>query len=124
MRKLLAVLFVFGLAAWADSRTAIAGDPPNNSYSLYSTGNYANSPKNSPLRKMTTAQLQQRRLDLYRTIPYGQTRRGVPYYTYSGQPLPQQDELLALEAELNRRYQAGDKSAELKRPIPGAQHPH
>jgi hypothetical protein len=122
MRKLLAVLFVFGLAGWADSPTAVA-QVPNDSYAKYSTGNYANSPKNSPLRKMSTAQLQQRRLDLYKTIPYGQTRRGVPYYTYRGQPLPQQDELLAVEGELNRRYQAGDKSAELKRPIPGAQHP-
>jgi hypothetical protein len=123
MRKLLAALFVFGLAAWADSPTAVA-QVPNDSYSKYQTGNYASSPKNSPLRKMSTAQLQQRRLDLYKTIPYGQTRRGVPYYTYRGQPLPQQDEVLAIEAELNRRYQAGDKSAELKRPIPGAQHPH
>jgi hypothetical protein len=123
MRKLLATLFVFGLAAWTDSPTAVA-QAPNDSYSKYQTGNYASSPKNSPLRKMSTAQLQQRRLDLYKTIPYGQTRRGVPYYTYRGQPLPQQDEVLAIEAELNRRYQAGDKSAELKRPIPGAQHPH
>jgi hypothetical protein len=122
MKKLLAVLFIFSLAAWADSPGGLAG-VPNNSYSLYATGNYANSPKNSPLRKVSTAQLQQRRLDLYKTTPYGQTRRGVPYYIYRGQPLPQQDELLAIEGELNRRYQEGDKTAELKRPIPGAQHP-
>ena len=43
-----------------------------------------------------------------------QTREGVPAYIYHGQPLPQQDELKAIEVELNQRYQAGDKSAELK----------
>jgi len=38
----------------------------------------------------------------------------VPAYIYHGQPLPQQDEIKAIEVELNRRYQAGDKTAELK----------
>jgi hypothetical protein len=37
-------------------------------------------------------------------------------------PLPQQDEIFAIEAELNRRFRAGDKAAELKRPIPGVTH--
>jgi len=32
---------------------------------------------------------------------------------YHGQPLPQQDEIKAIEVELNRRYQVGDKSANL-----------
>jgi hypothetical protein len=38
----------------------------------------------------------------------------VPAYIYSGIPLPQQDEIKAIEVELNLRYQAGDQSAELK----------
>ena len=35
-------------------------------------------------------------------------------------PLPQQDEIKAIEVELNKRYQAGDKSAELKEFWPSA----
>ena len=35
-------------------------------------------------------------------------------YTYRGMPLPQQDDLRLVENELSRRYQAGDKAAELK----------
>jgi hypothetical protein len=62
----------------------------------------------------TTAQLQQRRLDLYATVPLARTRNEVPAYIYNGMPLPQQDEIKAIETELNRRYQAGDKTAELK----------
>jgi len=60
-----------------------------------------------------TAQLQKRRLDLYGMVTLTQDRQGVPAYIYHGQPLPQQDEIKAIEVELNARYQAGDKSAEL-----------
>ena len=60
-----------------------------------------------------TAQLQKRRLDLYGMVTLTQDRNGVPAYIYHGQPLPQQDEIKAIEVELNRRYQSGDKSAEL-----------
>src|SRR2546423_592057 len=49
-------------------------------------------------------------------------RHAIPEYTYRGQPLPQQDEIFAIENELKRRYQAGDRSAELTRPIPGVSH--
>jgi len=35
----------------------------------------------------------------------------------------QQKEIYAIEAELNRRYQQGDKDAELTRAMPGVQHP-
>jgi hypothetical protein len=68
----------------------------------------------SGLRDWTTAQLQQRRLDLYNMVPQSQDRHGVAEYTYRGMPLPQQDEIRLVEAELSRRYQAGDKAAELK----------
>jgi len=58
--------------------------------------------------------LQQRRLDLYATVPFTRTRNEVPAYIYNGMALPQQDEIKAIETELNWRYQQGDKSAELK----------
>jgi hypothetical protein len=35
-------------------------------------------------------------------------------------PLPQQDEIKAIEVELNNRYKAGDKTAELKEFWPSA----
>jgi hypothetical protein len=59
----------------------------------------------SPYSTWTTAQLQQRRNDLYYMLP----QRPAP-----GAPLPQQDEIRAIEVELNRRFRAGDKTAELK----------
>ncbi len=37
-----------------------------------------------------------------------------------GVPQPEQDEIKAIEVELNHRYQAGDKSAELKEFWPSA----
>jgi hypothetical protein len=97
---------------------------PSRGYSAYATGVPATSPKDSPFRKWTTADLQQRRVELYRTVTRHQTRQGVPVYHYhQGETSPQQDEIFAIESELNRRYQAGDKAAELQRPIPGAIHP-
>ncbi len=124
MKSLLAVFFAITVTACADSNSSTATGPVGNaSYARYQTGTYADSPVNSPLRRVTTAQLQKRRLDLYKTVPQGQTRRGQPYYIYHGGPLPQQDEILAIEGELKRRFDKGDKSAELTRPIPGGQHP-
>jgi hypothetical protein len=126
MKTFIAALFAVSLTACADSpsATTTSSVPVGNpSYSLYSTNRYANSPVNSPLRRMTTAQLQERRLALYKTMPQGETRRGQPYYIYHGSPLPQQDEILAIEGELKRRFDTGDKTAELQRPIPGFQHP-
>jgi len=68
----------------------------------------------NPLYKSwTTEQLQKRRLNLYATVPLTRTPNEVPAYIYSGMALPQQDEIKAIEVELNRRYQAGDKSADL-----------
>jgi hypothetical protein len=62
----------------------------------------------------TTDQLQKRRLDLYAQVPFTRTPSEVPAYIYSGGPLPQQDEIKAIEVELNRRFQAGDKTAALE----------
>jgi hypothetical protein len=58
--------------------------------------------------------LQQRRLDLYAQVPFTRSRNEVPAYIYNGISLPQQDEIKAIEVELNWRYDHGDKSAELK----------
>ncbi len=66
-------------------------------------------------QRWTTAQLQQRRTELYYMVPQGQTRRnGIPFYITHGTQTPQQDEIQAIEGELTRRYQAGYKTAELK----------
>ena len=92
------------------------------------TGPGAFSPANSPYRKWTTQQLQQRRLDLYRQIPQTQTNlpghRGEPVFIHHGGEAysDQQKEIYAIEGELNYRYQHGDKDAELKRAMPGQPH--
>jgi hypothetical protein len=78
---------------------------------------------NSPYRQWTTAKLQERRRELYAQTTYTQTSKGQPVTIRHGENSHENDELYAIEAELNRRYQAGDKSAELKRAIPGQQHP-
>lgn len=93
------------------------------------TGPGAYSPPNSPYKKWTTKQLQQRRLDLYRQIPQTQTsgagHAGVPVFIHHGGEAysDQQKEIYVIEGELNYRYQHGDKDAELKRAMPGQQHP-
>jgi hypothetical protein len=122
MKTLLAVL-IAGLVV----SSAYAQGTPGNGQPVgpKTTGPGSYSPANSPFRKWTTAHLQQRRLDLYRQIPQKQTRRGVPVFIHHGGEAfsDQQNEIYAIEAELNRRYQAGDKDAELKRAMPGTQHP-
>jgi len=89
-------------------------------YSRYSTSAEVTGPTNTPYARWTTPQLQQRRLDLYAMVPLARTSNEVPAYIYHGMPLPQQDEIKAIEAELNRRYKAGDKTAELKEFWPSA----
>ena len=88
------------------------------------TGPGSYSPENSPFKKWSTAQLQQRRLDLYRQIPQTQDRHGRPIFIHHGGEAfsDQQKEIYAIEGELNYRYQHGDKDAELKRAMPGTQH--
>ena len=121
MKTLLTIAILAGAITFAQAQTQSV---PNRGYTRYATGVPANSPKDSPFRSWTTANLQQRRIELYRTVTRHETRRGAPVYHYhQGDTSPQQDEIFAIESELNRRYQAGDKNAELKRPIPGAQHP-
>jgi len=122
MKTLLAVLvtasFISCANAQSNNGTSAAALGPRTGPAYYS-------PKNSPYRKWTTAQLQQRRLDLYRQIPQRQDRNGRPIFIHhEGEGVSdQQKEIYAIEAELNRRYQQGDKDAELTRAMPGVQHP-
>jgi hypothetical protein len=113
MKRLLLAAFAVGLISCAEQ-------PPqpvqtaNYPYDRYARTAEVWGHPNPVYASWTTAQLQKRRLDLYGMVPLTQDRHGVPAYIYHGQPLPQQDEIKAIEVELNRRYQAGDKTAELK----------
>jgi len=125
MKTLLAVVIAAVLVSSAYGQSASANGQP---VGPKTTGPGAFSPANSPYRKWTTKQLQQRRLDLYRQIPQTQTNlpghRGEPVFIHhegEGES-DQQKEIYAIEAELNRRYQHGDKEAELKRAMPGQPH--
>jgi hypothetical protein len=122
MKRLFLAAFAAALVGCADQPAPPPGPAVTGGYPY---DRYARTPDvwghASPVYKSwTTAQLQQRRLDLYGTVPLARTRNEVPAYIYSGMPLPQQDEIKAIEVELNKRYQAGDKSAELKEFWPSA----
>jgi hypothetical protein len=113
MKPLLLLISAAGLIACAEqppAPTVTTGYP----YSRYSTTAEVYGYYNTSYVGWTTAQLQKRRLDLYGMTPLERTRNEVPAYIYHGQALPQQDEIKVIEAELNRRYNAGDQSAELQ----------
>jgi hypothetical protein len=112
MKRLLLLIFAAGLIGCAEQPPAPAvttGYP----YSRYSTTAEAWGYRSARYANWSTAELQQRRLDLYGMTPLAQSRQGVPEYIYHGQALPQQDEIKTIEVELNWRYQSGDKTAEL-----------
>ncbi len=125
MKTLMAVVIAAVLVSSAYGQSASANGQP---VGPKTTGPGAFSPANSPYRKWTTKQLQQRRLDLYRQIPQTQTNlpghRGEPVFIHHGGEAfsDQQKEIYAIEGELNYRYQHGDKEAELKRAMPGQPH--
>ena len=112
MKQLLLAVFAASLIGCAEQPAAPV-QTANYPYDRYARTAEVWGHPNPVYRSWTTEQLQKRRLDLYGTVTLTQTRNGVPAYIYHGQPLPQQDELKAIEVELNRRYQAGDKTAEL-----------
>ena len=118
MKEMMAILGVGILASVLFSCTGAGPQPPTVTtgypYATYAGGRDVPIPLSPAYRNWTTAQLQQRRIDLYNMVPQSQNRNGVAEYTYRGMPLPQQDDLRLVEAELSRRYQAGDKAAELK----------
>ena len=121
MKTLLAVAVVAMLVGCAEQQSTTANAVPPAPVPLRGPAYY--SPSDSPYRKWTTDRLQQRRRELYAQTTYTETRRGEPAFIHHGENSHEQDEIYAIEAELNRRYQAGDKEAELKRAIPGIQHP-
>ena len=113
MKRLLLAGFAVGLISCAEQ------PPPPVQAANYPYDRYARTAEvwgypNQVYKTWTTEQLQKRRVDLYGMVTLTQTRNGVPAYIYHGQPLPQQDEIKAIEVELNLRFQAGDKSAELQ----------
>ena len=107
---LLAALFLAGCTDSGPQPAYYTG--PNLPYAAsQTTGGAVYLGRNNAFSKWSTAQLQERRKDLYNLIP----RRGLPNgdvgYVVRGSPLPQQDELSLVQGELDRRYQAGDRSA-------------
>lgn len=113
MKQLLLVAFAAGLIGCAEQYA-----PPSTTtgytYSRYAYTADVWGYRSPRYRDWTTAQLQQRRLELYGMTPLARTPNEVPAYIYHGQALPQQDEIKAIEVELNWRYEHGDKTAELK----------
>jgi hypothetical protein len=112
MKQLLVLIFVASLIGCAQ-QPAPPAVTTGYTYSRYSTSAEVWGHRDARYRNWTTAQLQKRRLDLYGMVTLTETRHAVPAYIYHGQSLPQQDEIKAIEVELNARYKAGDKSAEL-----------
>lgn len=116
MKQLLLAAFAASLIGCAEQYAPPAGPAVtgNYPYSRYATTAEVWGYRTPTYRDWTTAQLQQRRLELYGMTPLARTPNEVPAYIYHGQALPQQDEIRAIEVELNWRYQHGDKTAELK----------
>ena len=112
MNRLLLAVFATGLMGCAE-QYAPPAVTTGYTYSRYATTAEVWGYRSPRYRDWTTAQLQQRRLELYGMTPLTQTRQGVPAYIYHGQAQPAQDEIKAIEVELNWRYQNGDKSANL-----------
>lgn len=125
MKTLLAVAVALTLGACAEQQSTTGyvtpGPGPQAAPVPLTRPAYYSQP-DSPYRKWTTAQLQERRRVLYAQTTYTETRQGQPVFIHHGENSHEQDEIHAIEAELNRRYQAGEKDAELKRAIPGVEH--
>jgi len=112
MKRLLALIFAAGLIGCAE-QPAPPVQTANYPYDRYARTAEVWGHANPVYMSWTTAQLQKRRLDLYGMVPLTRNRHEVPAYIYHGQPLAQQDEIKAIEVELNHRYKAGDKEAKL-----------
>ena len=107
------IFLAAGFTGCAQQSESLAVSGQRYPYARYATNPEVSGPT-SPYASWTTEKLQKRRLELYAMVPQTQTRNGVPAYFYSGLPLTQQDEIKAIESELNKRYKAGEKAAELK----------
>ena len=62
-------------------------------------------------KKWSTAKLQEKRIELYKELPYKGNNKGVTAMTKWSQPLPQEIEIRDIEEELNLRLTNGDKKA-------------
>ena len=116
MKRLFLAAFVVGLIGCANQSApppgpAVTGGYP---YSRYAFTADVWGHRSAVYKDWNMSQLQKCRHDLYATVPFTRTRNEVPAYIYNGMALPQQDEIKAIETELNWRYQHGDKTAELK----------
>src|SRR5205807_9177661 len=116
MKSLLAVIFAAVFVGCA--QTGGGGDDVvvanrHDPYERYSTNPVTTGPTTA-YASWTTEHLQKQRLKLYAMVPRNVSKHGVPEYEYRGTPLPQQDEIKAIEAELNKRYAKGDKAAKLE----------
>jgi|tagenome__1003787_1003787.scaffolds.fasta_scaffold20974257_4 hypothetical protein len=72
---------------------------------------------------LSTPQLQERRVALYQRVPrsarrFGSSSQYTTTYTSLGGNLPEQDEIILIERELNYRYGKGDKAAYFERQVP------
>jgi hypothetical protein len=116
MKRLFLAVFAGGLIGCANQPAPSPGPAVTGSYPYSRYAYTANvwGYRAPAYRDWSTAQLQQRRLDLYAQVPFTRTRTEIPAYIYNGISLPQQDEIKAIEVELNWRYDHGDKTAELK----------
>lgn len=113
MKQFLLAVFAVGLIGCAE-QSAPPAMTTGYTYSRYATTAEVWGYRNPAYRNWSTAQLQQRRIELYGMTPLTESRQGVPAYIYHGQAQPSQDEIKSIEVELNWRYQHGDKTAELK----------
>jgi hypothetical protein len=66
---------------------------------------------NEKYKKWTTTQLQEKRIELYKELPYKGNNKGVTAITKWSEPLPQEIAIRDIEEELNLRLTNGDKSA-------------
>src|SRR2546430_2573751 len=110
MKRLLLAVFAVGLIGCAQQPASSPGPAVTGGYTYdrYARSADAWGYPNPVYKSWTTEQLQKRRLDLYPQLPFTRNRNEVPAYIYSGMALPQQDEIKAIEVELNRRYAAGE----------------
>ncbi|MEP7015279.1 MAG: hypothetical protein ABI925_07550 [Verrucomicrobiota bacterium] len=113
MKQLLALVLAVGLVGCVEESQQVSTPGGNYPYARYSTTSEVSGPS-GVYASWTTAALQKKRLDMYAMLPQTQTANGVPAYISHGPQLPAQDEIKKIEAELNKRYKAGDKSAQLK----------
>ena len=122
MKRLLLAVLAVGLIGCANQPATITRSRYGGyTYSRYSTSAEVWGHRNPAYRDWTTAQLQKRRSSSTAMTPFTTDRNEVScLYLSRASRFLQQDEIKAIEIELNRRYQHGDKSAELKEFWPSA----